>query len=55
MYTAFSRMDMATGLIYQGHAIAIRDHVRIEFQFVAESPEQLEDLYKSLNTLQFKK
>ena len=40
MCAAFSRMDMATGLVCQGDAIAIRDHVRIEFQFVAESPEQ---------------
>lgn len=48
-------MDMATGFVYKGDAIATGDHVRIEFQFVAESPEQLEELYKSLNTLQFKK
>lgn len=51
---SFSRMDMTNGLLYHGDAIAIRNHVRVEFQFVAQTAEQLEDLYKTLNTLQFK-
>ncbi len=51
---SFSRMDMTNGLLYHGDAIAIRNHVRVEFQFVAETAEQLEDFYKTLNTLQFK-
>ena len=51
---SFSRMDMTNGPLYHGDAIAIRNHVRVEFQFVAETAEQLEDLYKTLNTLEFK-
>jgi hypothetical protein len=50
----FSRMDMTNGFLYKGDAIAIRNHIRIEFQFVAGNAEQLEDLYKTLHTLQFK-
>ena len=51
---SFSRMDTTNGLLYRGDAIAIRNHVRVEFQFVAQTAEQLESLYKTLNTLQFK-
>lgn len=50
----FSCMDATNGATYQGDAITIRKHYRIEFQMFADSPEQLEDLYKTLDTLQFK-
>jgi hypothetical protein len=51
----FAKLDTTTnGFIYQGDVVTIRNHVRIEFQFLADSTEQLEDLYKSLNTLQFR-
>jgi hypothetical protein len=51
---SFSRIDMTNGFAYKGDAIAIRNHIRIEFQFVAGNSEQLEDLYKTLHTLKFK-
>jgi hypothetical protein len=50
----FSRMDAATGVAYSGDAITIRNHDQIEFSFFADTPEQLEDLYATLNTLHLK-
>jgi hypothetical protein len=47
----FSRMDATNGTTYQGDAITIRKPYQIEFQFFADSPEQLEELYDTLNSL----
>jgi hypothetical protein len=50
----FSRMDSTNGVAYSGDAITIRNHYTIEFRLSADTPEQLEDLYATLNTLQLK-
>jgi hypothetical protein len=50
----FSRTDTTTGVVYQGDALAIHNHYTIEFRLFADTPEQLEDLYATLNTLQLK-
>jgi hypothetical protein len=50
----FSRTDTTTGVAYQGDALTIRNHYQIEFRLFADTPEQLEDLYATLNTLQLK-
>lgn len=50
----FSRTDTTTGVAYQGDALAIHNHYTIEFRLFADTPEQLEDLYATLNTLQLK-
>jgi len=52
---SFSRIDRTVGgFIYWSDAVTIRNHIRIDFQFMAVSTTQLEDLYKSLNTLEFR-
>ena len=52
----FSRIDKTIGgLVYWSDAVTIRNHVRIDFQFMAVSTTQLEELYKSLNTVEFRK
>ena len=52
---SFSKIDTTiNGFVYRGDAVTIRNHVRIEFQFLADSTAQLENLYKTLNTLQFR-
>jgi hypothetical protein len=51
----FSRIDKTLGaFIYWSDAVTVRNHVRIDFQFMADSATQLEDMYKSLNTLEFR-
>jgi hypothetical protein len=50
----FSRMDASNGNTFQGDAITIRKHFRIEFQISATTTERLEDLYKTLSSLQLK-
>jgi hypothetical protein len=53
---SFSRIDRTiSGFIYWSDAVTIRNHVRIDFQFMADSTTQLEDLYRTLNTLEFRK
>jgi len=51
----FSRLDaVIDAIIYKGDAVTIRNGVRIDFQLVADSKEQLDALYKSLDTLHFR-
>lgn len=50
----FSRMDTTNGIAHSGDAITIRNHYTIEFRLFADTAEQLEDLYATLNTLQLK-
>jgi hypothetical protein len=51
----FSRIDVTrNGFIYESKAVTIRNNVLIEFQFLAGSRDQLQNLYKSLSTLQFR-
>jgi hypothetical protein len=50
----FSRMDSTNGIAHNGDALTIRSHYMIEFSFFADAPEQLEDLYATLNTVQLK-
>jgi hypothetical protein len=50
----FSRMDAKVGAGYEGDAIVVRQGYWIEFKISADTPEQLEELYDTLNSLQFK-
>ena len=50
----FSRMDAKVGAGYEGDAIEVRQGYCIEFMISAYTPEQLEELYDTLNSLKFK-
>ena len=50
----FSRMDAKVGAGYEGDAIVVRQGYWIEFKISADTPEQLEELYDTLNSLKFK-